>query len=385
MNISPEPSTDKFNILIHGEDELVVAGAVAVGLPHLPFNGLSSFGIDFVNKMVATTVRSPILSKINIIDSPGILSGMKQKIERGYDFCTVIRWFAHRSDLILLMFDCSKTDISDELMAVIHELKDYSGRVRCILNKIDTVNPRELVRVYGSLMWSIGRIIKDAEVTRVYLSQQIDSTPSQTSQKDAEMKIMGLHDDQKALSSLIVNIHKGSLSRKVGNFIKRLRMLRAHILIMQYLRKRSPWIFELHYQKEARLSHDALSAMFAYLTTKYDITLHDFPPIDLLAKSLWCKQWQQIPTAKKYLHQVQSIILHDIRDISKNLFSALDVTYTAPPKPTRKPLAQLQTQSISDNEDEHSHFDDNDDICGNSVESDDIQREEKVIDEYARA
>ena len=66
MNISPEPSTDKFNILIHGEDELVVAGAVAVGLPHLPFNGLSSFGIDFVNKMVATTVKSSILSKINI-------------------------------------------------------------------------------------------------------------------------------------------------------------------------------------------------------------------------------------------------------------------------------------------------------------------------------
>ena len=134
-------------------------------------------------------------------------------------------------------------------------------------------------------------------------------------------------------------------------------MLRAHILILQYLKKRSPWIYEFHYQKEARLSNYALSGVYDYLTTKYDIPLQDFPPMELLAKSLWCKQWQQIPTSKKHLYDVQSIILHDIKNISKSLFSALDVTHTAPQKPLRKPVLDSQMHPKTENENDSNSDD----------------------------
>ena len=145
---------------------------------------------------------------------------------------------------------------------------------------------------------------------------------------------------------------------------------------MQYLKKRSPWIYEFHYQKESRLSHNALSCMYDYLTSKYDIPLHDFPPMELLAKSLWCKPWQQIPTSKKYLHEVQSILLHDIKNISKNLFSALDVTHKVPLKPIRKPVLESQIQLKTENEHQSS---DHSEIDGATINSDYICKEDITI------
>jgi EH domain-containing protein 1 len=40
---------------------------------------------------------------------------------------------------------------------------------RCILNKADQVDRQRLMRVYGALMWSIGKVVKTPEVLRVYI------------------------------------------------------------------------------------------------------------------------------------------------------------------------------------------------------------------------
>ena len=48
----------------------------------------------------------------------GVLSGEKQRVERTYDFIQVCGWFAARCDLILLLFDPYKLDISDKFKAV---------------------------------------------------------------------------------------------------------------------------------------------------------------------------------------------------------------------------------------------------------------------------
>jgi hypothetical protein len=59
-----------------------------------------------------------LLEEISLVDTPGVLSGEKQRIERNYNFIDACEWFATRCDLILLLFDPYKLDISDEFKQV---------------------------------------------------------------------------------------------------------------------------------------------------------------------------------------------------------------------------------------------------------------------------
>ncbi len=38
-----------------------------------------------------------------------------------------------------------------------------------MLNKADMVTHQQLMRVYGALMWSLGKVIRSPEVMRVYI------------------------------------------------------------------------------------------------------------------------------------------------------------------------------------------------------------------------
>lgn len=107
----------------------------------LPFRGLTRFGSSFLNKFQVSQLPVPFLENVTLIDSPGILSGEKHSLGRAYDFNAVIEWFAERCDLILLLFDGSKLDISPELKSAIDVLKPHSEKIRVVLNKCDLIKP----------------------------------------------------------------------------------------------------------------------------------------------------------------------------------------------------------------------------------------------------
>lgn len=48
---------------------------------------------------------------------------------------------------------------------VIGTLKGHDDKVRVVLNKADQVDMQQLMRVYGALMWSLGKVFRSPEVT----------------------------------------------------------------------------------------------------------------------------------------------------------------------------------------------------------------------------
>jgi EH domain-containing protein 1 len=110
-----------------------------------------------------------LLEHITFVDTPGVLSGEKQRTQRSYDFTGVTSWFAAKCDLILLLFDPHKLDISDEFKRVITSLRGHDDKIRVVLNKADQVDTQQLMRVYGALMWSLGKVMNTPEVMRVYI------------------------------------------------------------------------------------------------------------------------------------------------------------------------------------------------------------------------
>ncbi|GBP02493.1 EH domain-containing protein 3 [Eumeta japonica] len=108
---------------MHDDKEGVIPGNALVVDPKKQFRPLSKYGNAFLNRFQCSTVNSPVLQAISIVDTPGILSGEKQRIDRGYDFTGVLEWFAERVDRIILLFDAHKLDISDEFRRSIEALK----------------------------------------------------------------------------------------------------------------------------------------------------------------------------------------------------------------------------------------------------------------------
>jgi GTPase SAR1 family protein len=169
IRIGPEPTTDCFIAVMHGDNDGIIPGNALVVDPKKQFKPLSKFGNAFLNRFQCAVVDSPVLKGISIVDTPGILSGEKQRVDRGYDFTGILEWFAERVDRIILLFDAHKLDISDEFRRSIEAIRGYDEKIRIVLNKADMIDHQQLMRVYGALMWSLGKVLRTPEVPRVYI------------------------------------------------------------------------------------------------------------------------------------------------------------------------------------------------------------------------
>ena len=291
--IGPEPTTDRFVAVSYGVDEQAIPGNTLCVDRTQPFTGLTKFGSSFLNKFAGATCPAKALEQMTIIDTPGVLSGDKQRIERRYDFPGVVRWFAERSDLILLMFDPFKLDISDEFRRVISACSGHDDKIRVILNKANSVSAQHLMRVYGALMWSLSRVLRSPEVPRVYcgnFSSAHDGGPG-----DEENGPL-LQKEKEALLADLYDVPRRHVGRRVNEYIKRIRTLRIHALLVSALRDAMPSMMGVEKKRQNLI--DNLEDVFLDVQRKYNLPVGDFPDIEVFRESLrGIKDFKKFPRA----------------------------------------------------------------------------------------
>ncbi|XP_061916925.1 EH domain-containing protein 2b isoform X1 [Entelurus aequoreus] len=297
--VGPEPTTDCFTAIMHGEVESVIPGNALIVDPNKPFRKLNPFGNTFLNRFQCAQMSNQVLESITLIDTPGILSGAKQRVSRGekgrkgYDFPAVLRWFAERVDRIILLFDAHKLEISDEFAEAIGALKGNEDKLRVVLNKADMVGTQQLMRVYGALMWSLGKVFGTPEVLRVY----IGSFWSEPLMVSDNRKLFELEEED--LFADIQNLPRNAALRKLNDLVKRARLVRVHAHIISYLKQEMPSVFRKDNKKKNLIYQ--LPVIFSKIQLQHNISAGDFPDCAKMQEQLMVHDFTKFKTLKPNL------------------------------------------------------------------------------------
>ncbi|MBN3313024.1 EHD2 protein, partial [Atractosteus spatula] len=294
--VGPEPTTDSFTAIMHGEVESLIPGNALIVDPNKPFRKLNPFGNTFLNsECVCVYIHTPLLESLSCTSEPHGSAGqyIRKNVGGGYDFPAVLRWFAERVDRIILLFDAHKLEISDEFSEAIGALRGNEDKLRVVLNKADMVGTQQLMRVYGALMWSLGKVFGTPEVVRVF----IGSFWAEPLLVPDNRHLFELEEED--LFADIQNLPRNAALRKLNDLVKRARLVRVHAHIISYLKQEMPSVFRKDNKKKA-LIHE-LPVIFSKIQLQHHISPGDFPDCAKMQEQLMAHDFTKFKPLKPSL------------------------------------------------------------------------------------
>lgn len=320
-HIGPEPTTDRFVVVMNGPDERSIPGNTVAVQADMPYSGLTTFGTAFLSKFECSQMPHPLLEHITFVDTPGVLSGEKQRTQRSYDFTGVTSWFAAKCDLILLLFDPHKLDISDEFKRVISSLHGHDDKIRVVLNKADQVDTQQLMRVYGALMWSLGKVLNTPEVNRVYIGSFNDKPINDAAAGPIGKELFEKEQDD--LLADLKDIPKKACDRRINEFVKRARAAKIHSYIISHLKKEMPAM--MGKAKTQQRLIDNLEDEFAKVQREHHLPAGDFPNVEHFREILSGYTIDKFEKLKpKMIQAVDDMLGYDIPELLKSFRNPYD-------------------------------------------------------------
>lgn len=227
------PIDDGFTIITHAGEDAVLDGAAVVTNPKFPWSDLERFGPQLLNHLKLRLRPAKTLEGLALVDSPGMIDAADAKVTRGYNFTGVVRWFAERADVILLLFDPDKPGTTGETLSVLTEsLSGLEHKLLIIFNKVDRFDTmRDYARAYGALCWNLSKAIPRKDLPHIFNTY----LPTKDS---GQHRGVPLEDFDKQREEVRLEVRRAPF-RRVDNVISRLyqhaRRMRMHVLVLDRL------------------------------------------------------------------------------------------------------------------------------------------------------
>ncbi|CAN1242292.1 EH domain-containing protein 2 [Linum perenne] len=162
--------------------------------------------------------------------------------------------------------------------------------------------PHPLMRVYGALMWSLGKVLNTPEVMRVYIGSFNDKPVNENAVGPLGRELF--EKEQSDLLADLKDIPKKACDRRINEFVKRARAAKIHAYIISHLKKEMP---AMMVQREFHLPPG------------------DFPNVEQFKEVLSGYNIDKFEKLKpKMIQAVDDMLGYDIPDLLKNFRNPYD-------------------------------------------------------------
>jgi EH domain-containing protein 1 len=129
------------------------------------------------------------------------------------------------------------------------------------------------MRVYGALMWSLGKVVNTPEVLRVYVGSFWDQPYADAGKSNSDLFDREAND----LLSDLRSLPRNSAIRKINELIKRCRQSKTHALLIAHLKSKMPGWFGKGAKQKKMLEN--IVDEFREVQRKYSLPPGDFPNV----------------------------------------------------------------------------------------------------------
>lgn len=143
--------------------------------------------------------------QITIVEAPGIRETQKNL---NYPFDDSLQWFIDRADIIYVVFDPTKLEMGREVELLMDQLKGREKYLRFLVNKADTVDTENLMKVTSQLFWTLSPLLTTSTVPISYTV----SLWSKPYQEHADADYLSDHE-----VSMLRDLKKNTIDKLVEN------------------------------------------------------------------------------------------------------------------------------------------------------------------------
>jgi EH domain-containing protein 1 len=200
------------------------------------------------------------------------------------------------------------------------------------------------MRVYGAMMWSLGKVIDTPEVSRVYIGSFWDEPLTNDEQRRL------FESEENDLYTAIAQLPRSAAVRKLNDLIKRARLAKVHAFLLDHLKKKMPSMFGKG--KEQTKLLQSLPTIYQEIAKERNLALGDFPDPRMMQEKLEKLDFSKFAKVDKkkmdQLDQMLSVQVPKLLAMVPDEVTATQETEMSQVSPEASPFAVMKVGGLTE-------------------------------------